>query len=74
MLYQMVHNVAEEPIEDQEGGVNLRLDIPLNERKHLVKQFLPNAGVLFLDHGALHLYSDIANFVDHSLVCSVNAL
>ena len=74
VLYQMVHNVAEEPIEDQEGGVNLRLDIPLNERKHLVKQFLPNAAVLFLDHGALHLYRDIANFVNHSLVCSVNAL
>ena len=36
VLYQMVHNVAEESIEDQECSVNLRLNIPLNERKHLV--------------------------------------
>jgi hypothetical protein len=70
----VVQDVAEKPIEDDESGVNLRLVIALDESEELVEQFLPDAVILFGDHGALNFDCNIANFVDQSFVSGINAL
>jgi len=74
VLYQVVHNVAEEAVEDEKRRVHLRLVLTLNKCEQQVEQVLPDSIVLFLDHGALDLNSHIAHFVDQSLVRGINAL
>ena len=37
VLHQVVKNVAEEPVEDLESGVDLSLILPLNEGEELVE-------------------------------------
>lgn len=64
VLYQVVHNVAKEAVEDEKRRVNLCLVLSLNECEQQVEQVLPDGFVLFLDHGALDFHSHIAHLVD----------
>lgn len=72
-FHQVVHDVSKEPVENNESSVDLSLVLTLNESEELVKQVLPNASILLLDHCTLNFHSYIANFVDQSLVSSINA-
>lgn len=74
VLYQVVKNVAEKPVKDDKSSVDLCLVISLDEGEEEVEQVLPDAVVLLINHGALNFDSNIANFVDQSLVSGIDTL
>ena len=74
VLYEMVKDVTEESVEDDESGVNLCLVLTLNELEESVQQFLPDAIILLGNHSALDFNCDITNFMDQSLVGSIDTL
>jgi len=62
----MLHNVAEKAVEDLQSRVNFGRNLTTDKAEQQIEQVLPYVRIFVLLHGALNLYSHIANFMCES--------